>query len=90
VDAEDALLNLATPELDPAAEMIANQRNEALWAAVDRLPQKYQLVITLFYQQQMSYQEVAQMLSLPLGTIKAHLNRAREALARSLAAGING
>jgi RNA polymerase sigma-70 factor, ECF subfamily len=84
LDTEDALDKLVAPDPDPLLETVSNQRNASLWAIVDRLPPKYRLVITLFYQQQMSYQEIAQVLSLPVGTVKVHLNRAREALARSL------
>ncbi len=85
IDREDALEGLAAPKRhNPAAEVITNERNALIWVAVDRLPEKYRLVITLFYQQQLSYREIAELLSLPLGTVKAHLNRARQALARSL------
>lgn len=84
VDSEEALRRLSAPDTDPLANALDQERNEFLWALVDRLPEKYRLVISLFYQQQLSYQEIADLLSLPLGTIKAHLNRAREALARSL------
>jgi RNA polymerase sigma-70 factor, ECF subfamily len=81
---EDVMERLVASEDDPVASTLASERNQILWAAVDRLPEKYRLIITLFYQQQMSYPEIAAMLALPLGTVKAHLNRAREALAKSL------
>jgi RNA polymerase sigma-70 factor, ECF subfamily len=84
VDGEEALQNLAAPTADPLDVALRNERNASLWAAVDRLPEKYRLIINLFYQREMSYQEVAHVLSLPLGTVKAHLNRARAALARIL------
>ncbi len=86
LDTEDALFNVATTDPDMTVEVIVSQQNEALWVAVDHLPEKYRVVITLFYQQQMSYQEIAQVLSLPMGTVKAHLNRARAALAKVLKA----
>ena len=62
------------------------------WIPKDRiteegpLPDKYQLVITLFYLQEFSYQEIAQVLDLPLGTVKTHLYRARERLKQQLQA----
>jgi len=83
-DGDDALESQIAADDDPATSALASERNRALWAAVDRLPEKYRLMITLFYQQQLSYDEIASMLSLPLGTVKAHLNRARQALAASL------
>jgi len=48
---------------------------------VQRLPEVQQQVITLFYLQDRSVEDVAQMLDLPEGTVKSHLHRARRALA---------
>lgn len=84
VDNEDALKRLSDPEGEPVAVILDKEQKAWLWAAVRRLPSKYRLVITLFYQEQLSYKEIAERLSLPLGTVKSHLNRARRALAKSL------
>jgi RNA polymerase sigma-70 factor (ECF subfamily) len=84
VDSEEVLQRVAAPGSDPMAVTLDSERAARLWAAVDHLPEKYRLVIGLFYQEQRSYQEIAEMLALPVGTVKAHLNRARAALARSL------
>lgn len=84
VDDESALDYVGAPDCEPGMLAIRNERNAALWAAVERLPEKYRLVITLFYQQQLGYGEIARLLALPLGTVKAHLNRARQALANCL------
>ena len=48
---------------------------------LERLPEVQQQVITLFYLQERSVEQVAQMLDLPEGTVKSHLHRARRALA---------
>ncbi len=48
---------------------------------LERLPQLQRDVITLFYLQEKSVDEVARMLDLPGGTVKSHLHRARLALA---------
>ncbi len=53
---------------------------------VAALPTKYQLVISLFYLQGFSYQEMAQVLEMPLGTVKTHLFRARQRLKQYLLA----
>ncbi len=84
VDAEDALVDVAARGPSVPERVTLKERNRAIWAAVARLPEKYRLVITLFYQQELSYQEIADGLVLPLGTVKAHLNRARKALAEGL------
>jgi RNA polymerase sigma-70 factor (ECF subfamily) len=52
---------------------------------LDRLPAKYRHVVALFYMQEKSYDEVASMLGLPVGTVKTYLFRARKSLAEELA-----
>ena len=69
---------------DPLVETISADVRDHVWASVAELKAKYRTVITLFYRQQLSYQEIAETLSLPLGTVKAHLSRARRALAKIL------
>jgi RNA polymerase sigma-70 factor (ECF subfamily) len=56
-----------------------------LRAAIDRLPAKYARVLTLFYLEDRSYQQVALALDLPMGTVKTHLHRAKKELALLLA-----
>ena len=66
---------------------VAAQRSEALelQAAVDALPEKYRVVITLYHLQGKQYEEIAKVLGLPLGTVKTHLHRAKEMLRTRLA-----
>jgi RNA polymerase sigma-70 factor (ECF subfamily) len=47
-----------------------------------QLPEKYRTVISLFYLEQRSYEEVAARLDLPLGTVKTYIHRARRELLR--------
>jgi len=56
-----------------------------LTALLDQLPAKYRQVVTLFYMQEKSYDEVASMLDLPVGTVKTYLFRARKSLAQAVA-----
>jgi RNA polymerase sigma-70 factor (ECF subfamily) len=44
------------------------------------LPEKYRRVITLFYLEQKSYEEVGAMLGIPMGTVKTFLHRAKKEL----------
>ena len=48
--------------------------------AIDALPEKYRVVITLFHLEGNRYDEIAAILGLPLGTVKTHLFRAKELL----------
>ncbi|MHB1357455.1 MAG: RNA polymerase sigma factor [Anaerolineae bacterium] len=84
VDNEAIWELLPEPAPEPLRRALQGEQNTRLWAAVDSLDSKYRLVITLFYQEEMTYQEIAFLLVLPIGTVKAHLNRARTALARIL------
>jgi RNA polymerase sigma factor (sigma-70 family) len=51
---------------------------------VSQLPEKYRQVITLFYMEERSYEEVARLLDLPLGTVKTYLHRAKKELAAAM------
>jgi RNA polymerase sigma-70 factor (ECF subfamily) len=87
VEDDRVLERIESSAVDPTVAAIEDERNRVLWAAVMRLPEKYQVVINLFYRQQLTYEEMAEVLAMPLGTIKAQLNRARRALAGMLRAG---
>jgi len=84
IDGEQALESEEDAEPDPLSATLDEEVRRSIWSAVNGLADKYRLVIILFYQEQMSYQQIAELLSLPLGTVKAHLNRARAALAKHL------
>ncbi len=77
---------LASPGQTPADVFDAKERRAFVHAELARLPEKYRLVLTLRYLQDLSYAEIADVLNLPLGTVKTHLHRGREALAARLAA----
>ncbi len=78
-----------TPEPDEAGPESSALRREELdevLAAMGELPAHYRAALTLRHMQQLSYQEVADALGIPLGTVKTHLHRARAALKVRLAA----
>jgi len=68
----------------PDAPLLRSQQAKAIQDAIDSLPEKYRAVIVLRHQEEKSYEEIACELQLPLGTVKAHIFRAREMLYRSL------
>jgi RNA polymerase sigma factor (sigma-70 family) len=71
IDVEDENLN-------PQEEAIKSQKIELIQMFVTKLPPKYQKLVKLRYFNEMSYEEIAQELNSPLGTVKAQLHRARE------------
>jgi RNA polymerase sigma-70 factor (ECF subfamily) len=77
------------PETDPAFDnpargMESRELRSYLHKAMDSLDENYRLLISLRYQNELSYEEIAATLNLPLGTVKTGLFRAREQLRRAL------
>lgn len=71
-------LQSSTP--DPETDMIKNQKVKLMRGVVNKLKPRYRQLIELRYFKEYSYEEIAQELDLPLGTVKAQLFRARELL----------
>lgn len=71
IDVEDHKLN-------PMEEAIKSQKVELIRLFVTKLPPKYQRLVKLRYFDELSYEEIAEELEAPLGTVKAQLHRARE------------
>jgi RNA polymerase sigma-70 factor (ECF subfamily) len=66
-------------------EIVMNREDRsALWRAVDELGEKYRLPLALFYGQELSVAEIAQVLGIPVGTVLSRLHAARERLATRL------
>jgi RNA polymerase sigma-70 factor (ECF subfamily) len=86
VSLEDARQQL-TMEEDLAVAAWKEERRAWVWRQVERLPLPYRLVLNLFYQEELSCGEIAEVLGLPVGTVKTHLFRARQALAEALPQG---
>ncbi len=79
---EDAglLRDINTPESILMSRQIANTVN----AAMDRLPEELRTAITLREIEGMSYDEIAEMMDCPIGTVRSRIFRAREAIATEL------
>ena len=84
-------LNLATlsvetneAEVSELESSEATELRETIWAAVDRLTPPQRAAVLLFYRQEMSCQEIARIVQLPLATVKSHLHRARARLREML------
>ena len=60
--------------------------DEDIIAAVDRLPANYRAVVLLADVEEFDYKEIAQILTIPIGTVMSRLSRARQQLRSSLAA----
>lgn len=71
-------------ESDALVAVIEKEEKEALHQAVRSLPEKMRQCLTLRLYQQLSYNEIATVMKLELGTVKAHLFQARQKLGLQL------
>jgi RNA polymerase sigma-70 factor (ECF subfamily) len=83
---DDVMEEIPETNLDnPAHEFESNETRTHLYQAIDGLDANYKLLITLRYQHELSYDEIASTLNLPLGTVKTGIFRAKEQLRNWLA-----
>jgi RNA polymerase sigma factor (sigma-70 family) len=68
----------------PEMEMERRERAVSIQEAINSLPDKYRRVIVARHQEEKSYEAIADELSLPVGTVKARIFRARELLKKRL------
>jgi RNA polymerase sigma factor (sigma-70 family) len=69
---------LPSPSRNPEEDIIRQQRIQALRDVIERLKPQYRKLIELRYYEERSYEEISVEMSLPIGTVKAQLFRARE------------
>jgi len=72
------------PELNPEKNILASERSSIIREAIETLPEKYYTAIILRHTEEKSYEEIAEILHLPIGTVKARIFRAREMLNKAL------
>uniref|UniRef100_A0A832MLI3 RNA polymerase sigma factor n=1 Tax=Eiseniibacteriota bacterium TaxID=2212470 RepID=A0A832MLI3_UNCEI len=81
---EERIVEVEDP--GPGPEDLASRQEEERRARdlIESLPPHYRIVVMLRHQQDLSYEEIAEALSLPLGTVKARIHRARALLKERL------
>lgn len=84
VEAEQSLTGYEQEPVD--ARLEARARQSFVREQLAQLPTKYRVVLILRHLQDMSYEEMAELLKIPIGTIKTHLFRARNLLKERLEA----
>lgn len=75
-DAKTTIVGHESP--DEASERA--ERERVMQAAIERLPDYQQAMIVMFHLENLSYEDIATTLDMPIGTVKSRLNRARLAL----------
>lgn len=83
VSNEDDTYEYPFPSDDPTPEeeLITRQRDKIVRDLVDRLAPRYRRIVNMRYFDELSYEEIAKQLNIPLGTVKIQLRRARLLLA---------
>lgn len=84
VSDDDQVCEYPIPSNDdnPEETLIGKQRAAIIRQVVEQLPPRYRRIIKLRYYEDMSYEQIAQELHIPLGTMKIQLRRARQLLAQ--------
>jgi len=70
---------------DPSVSLLRAERARAVQATLLSLPPLYRAVLVLYELQGLAYEQIADVLGIPIGTVKSRLNRARQAFARRFA-----
>jgi RNA polymerase sigma-70 factor, ECF subfamily len=83
-DEEDPVAEPATTET-PESVLLAHGDRQTIESALERLPVKFREIILLCDVEEMSYQEIADTLATPIGTVMSRLSRARKAMRELLA-----
>ncbi len=88
IQTKDSQVTLEVPDwsANPETEWVEKQRNLTIQEAIDSLPQGYKEVILYRHKEEKSYQEIAVILGIPVGTVKARIFRGRELLKKKLKA----
>lgn len=80
----DMEIQLPDNSFEADSPVIKKERKQIVQQAIEELPEKYRQVIEMRHMEEKSYQEISELLDLPLGTVKAHIFRAREMLYKAL------
>jgi RNA polymerase sigma-70 factor, ECF subfamily len=72
------------PAPTPGERVEKRERGDLLQAAIETLPDYQRMMIVMYHTENRSYEEIAEVLDLPIGTVKSRLNRARLSLREKL------
>ena len=75
---------VADDSYNPERDLVRKEQRFSIDEAIDTLPGKYREVIIYRHKEDKSYEEIAELLDIPVGTVKARIFRARELLKKKL------
>jgi RNA polymerase sigma-70 factor (ECF subfamily) len=77
---EDHEIEIKDNSYQPDINLMNDEKKQLIIDAIEKLPDNYREIIKMRHEEDMDYKEIADKLNLPLGTVKAHLFRARKIL----------
>jgi len=86
IDSKDGEIRREFPDptYQPDKTLLSKEKDKLIEEAIQNLPEKYRISIVLRHNEDKSYEEISQILNIPLGTVKARIFRAREMLKKQL------
>ena len=81
---QTAAVGLHAQTEDPAQQLMGKMATEQVEAAIAALPDEYRVVAALYFIEDFSYQEIAEVVGVPVGTIRSRLHRGRRLLQKAL------
>lgn len=81
---EKVKFEVADHDPTPDKQLLNRERSKMIDEAIESLPPRYRHVILLRHKEEKSYEEISDILKLPLGTVKARIFRAREMLNKTI------
>lgn len=86
LDTRDGQVSIEVPDMSyhPGRDLSAKRQHVSIEKAINSLPDKYRDVIVKRHKEDKSYEEIAKLLNVPVGTVKARIFRARELLKKKL------
>ena len=82
--ARSAEAGLLRPDADPSANVVSRMAEDDVARALAALPDEFRAVATLYFMEDLSYSEIAEILDVPIGTGMSRIHRGRRALQQKL------
>lgn len=73
---------LASPS--PEEQACEKEMSRSVWAAVEELPEKFKIVVLLYYMEELPLEQISRIVCIPKGTVKSRLYQARKILEKKL------
>ncbi|NOZ62333.1 MAG: sigma-70 family RNA polymerase sigma factor [Calditrichaeota bacterium] len=86
IDSKDGEIKRELPDVSfrPDKNILNEEKDRMIQEAIQKLQEKYRTPIILRHQEEKSYEEISEIMGIPLGTVKARIFRAREMLKKEL------